>query len=99
MRIKDAAARIEQELELPPAVRRLGTGWLSGTLGLILGVASLLIVVSLRYHNLLADPDFLTLTTNPLFRPGLHVLLAAAFALAALSLMLRREKKSSAPRR
>jgi sterol desaturase/sphingolipid hydroxylase (fatty acid hydroxylase superfamily) len=92
MSLTDAATRLEKELELPPGLRRFGSGWLSGTLGLILACASLLIVVALRYHNLLADPDLQAVTTHPLFRPGLHLLLASAFLLSALSLLLRGEK-------
>jgi sterol desaturase/sphingolipid hydroxylase (fatty acid hydroxylase superfamily) len=92
MEIKSAATRLESELELPPALRRFGTGWLSGVLGLVLSVGVLLLVIALRYHNLLSDPDFEPIRSSAFFRPAVHGLLIAAYVFSALSLLLRREK-------
>ncbi|MEA3207735.1 MAG: hypothetical protein QOE70_792 [Chthoniobacter sp.] len=81
--------QLRSELEAPPALRRLGSGWISGVLGLALGVAGLLLVVSLRAPGLFAMPEVRGLHGNVWFRLGLHVLLLTAFAFSALSLALR----------
>jgi sterol desaturase/sphingolipid hydroxylase (fatty acid hydroxylase superfamily) len=88
-RIQRARAKLRRELEAPPAVRRFGSGWISGVLGLVLGVAGLLLVISLRAPGLFAMPEVRGLHGHVAFRIGLHVLLLAAFSLSALSLALR----------
>jgi hypothetical protein len=38
-KIHDERMHLRAELEAPPALRRFGSGWISGVLGLVLGVA------------------------------------------------------------
>lgn len=83
--------KVRSELEVPPALRRFGSGWISGVLGLVLGIAGLLLVISLMAPGLLTIPESLPLRSNPWYRVGLHVLLMLAFACSSLSLALRRE--------
>jgi sterol desaturase/sphingolipid hydroxylase (fatty acid hydroxylase superfamily) len=88
-KIHDARMKLRGELEAPPALRRFGSGWISGVLGLILGIGGLLLVISFRAPGLLTMPEVRGVEANHWFRFGLHVLLLAAFALSALSLALR----------
>ena len=91
-RLHDARMDLRKELESPPALRRFGSGWISGVIGLVLGLGGLFLVISIRYPNLLTMPETRALQENVWFRLGLHLILVAAFALAVLSLVLRRGK-------
>ena len=91
-RIHETRLKLRGELEAPPALRRFGSGWISGVLGLVLGVGGLLLVVSLLVPGLFTMPEARALERNPWFRIGLHVLLIAAFAFSGLSLALRNGK-------
>jgi sterol desaturase/sphingolipid hydroxylase (fatty acid hydroxylase superfamily) len=84
--------KVRGELEVPPALRRFGSGWISGTLGLVLGIAGLLLVISLWAPGLLAMPESEPLRSSHGFRVGLHVILLGAFGLSALSLALRKDR-------
>lgn len=88
-KIHDARMELRRELEAPPALRRFGSGWISGVLGLVLGIAGLGLVIALRMPGAFSVPETHNLYANPWFRVGLHVLLLTAFALSALSLALR----------
>ena len=48
--------KVISELEAPDALRRLGQGWISGTLGLVLGIAGLGLVLSLRAPGTFCAP-------------------------------------------
>lgn len=84
--------RVRTELEAPEALRRFGSGWVSGVLGVVLGLAGLALVVSLRAPGTFSMPEIRALHERPAFRLVIHAILIAAFALAALSLVLRRER-------
>jgi len=85
----DARSKLRGEFEAPPALRRFGSGWFSGVLGVILGLAGLLLVLSLCAPQLTSMPQVRAFHENPWFRFGLHLLLIAAFCFSALSLALR----------
>jgi sterol desaturase/sphingolipid hydroxylase (fatty acid hydroxylase superfamily) len=80
------------ELEAPPALRRFGSGWISGVLGLVLGLAGLSMVLALRAPGTFATPELLALHGSVAFRIGLHAFLFAAFGLSTTSLVLRERK-------
>ncbi len=88
-KIHETRLKIRGELEAPPALRRFGSGWISGVLGFMFGVGGLLLVISFRAPTLFSMPEARGLEGNTWFRLGLHVLLLAAFGLSALSLALR----------
>jgi sterol desaturase/sphingolipid hydroxylase (fatty acid hydroxylase superfamily) len=90
--LHETRLKLRGELEAPPALRRFGSGWISGVIGLVLGVAGFLLVLSLRMPGLFAMPEVRGLHGNHWFRLGLHVLLLTAFAFSALSLALRSGK-------
>src|SRR3954469_21493679 len=85
-------AKVRSELETPRAERPFGSGWLSGSIGILAGVAGLLMVVVLRNPSLTRMPELAGVHTNGLFKPLLYFVLFAGFALACLSLMLRKDK-------
>ena len=91
-KIHDVRMKVRGELEAPPALRKFGSGWISGVLGLILGVAGLLLVIALLAPGVLAIPETQNLRDNPWFRVGIHFTLIAAFACSALSLVLRKDR-------
>ncbi|MBW8863916.1 MAG: sterol desaturase family protein [Verrucomicrobia bacterium] len=91
-KLHNARLKVRAELEVPAALRRFGSGWISGVLGVVLGIAGLLLVISLRAPGLLAMPESQPLRDNPWYRIGLHVILLGAFATSALSLVLRKER-------
>src|ERR1700744_5867055 len=89
-KLEDARTKVRGELEAPPALRRFGSGWISGTLGLVLGVAGVLLVISLLAPGLFSIPETQNLRSNPWYRVGIHFTLIAAFAFSVLSLILRK---------
>ena len=90
--IREKHLKLRGELEAPPALRRFGSGWISGVLGLVLGLAGLSLVVALLMPGTFSTPEVQALYQKPWFRFGLHGLLLVAFGLSALSLALRRGK-------
>ena len=92
MNLQDARLKLRSELEAPPALRRFGSGWISGTLGLVLGIGAFLLVLTMRAPGTFSTPELRGLEGNAWFRVGLHALFILAFAFSALSLILRREK-------
>src|SRR4051812_20921204 len=90
--LNESRLHLRRELEAPPALRRFGSGGISGVLGLGLWGAGLLLVVAIYFPRLLAMPQTRPLQQNGWFRLGLHGMLIAAFASSLLSLVLRRGK-------
>jgi len=91
-KIHDVRMRVRGELEAPAALRRFGSGWISGTLGLVLGVAGLLLVISLVAPGTFAMPEIRTLHEHGWFRMTIRIILFASFVFSALSLALRKER-------
>ena len=90
--IHETRLKIRAELEAPDRLRRFGSGWISGVLGLVLGVTGLMLVIVLRAPGVFAMPESHRLLASPWFRIAIHLILLAAFALSALSLALRRDR-------
>ena len=91
-KLHDVRMKVRGELEAPPGLRRFGSGWISGVLGLVLGIAGLLLVISLLAPGVLAIPETQNIRDNPWYRIGIHIVLVAAFACSGLSLVLRKER-------
>jgi sterol desaturase/sphingolipid hydroxylase (fatty acid hydroxylase superfamily) len=92
MIIQELRLRLRADLESPEELRQLGSGWLSGTAGLVLAVAGLFFVLCLRYPGVLTIPQARPLYSSGWFRLVLHSVLIGAFGLAVLSLVLRTSK-------
>src|SRR5258708_8188940 len=84
--------KLRHELEAPEWMRRFGSGWISGVLGLVLGVAALLLVISVRLPGPFSVPELRALHESQRFRLAIQILLVAAFVLSALCLVLRPKK-------
>ena len=84
--------RIRAELEAAPEHRRFGTGWISGVGAMVFSVASLLLVVSLRHPGWLGMPELKAIHSHPAFPLAIQFALVVSFALAALNMVLRRNK-------
>lgn len=91
-KIHDVRMRVRGELEAPPALRRFGSGWISGTLGLVLGIAGLFLVISLVAPGTFSMPEIRALHEHGWFRMTIRVILFASFVFSALSLALRKER-------
>src|SRR5690349_14227239 len=83
---------LERDLQAPVEVRRFGSGWLSGFLGLVLSVAGLCLVASLRWPDWFSTPELEPLRAWSGFRLIVHLVLIGGYALALLSLLLRPRK-------
>lgn len=81
--------KLRSELEAPPALRRFGSGWINGVLGVVLGLAGLCLVLCLRLPGALSMPELREHLNGSTCRFGLHVLLLLAFAFSVLSTVLR----------
>ena len=84
--------KIVTELETPRADRPFGTGWIAGTMGLAAAIAGLALVLALKFPDIFTTPELQRVTFSPWFRFVVLFLLVAAFALAALSMVLRSRK-------
>lgn len=71
---------------------RFGTGWLSGTLSVFLGVLTVLAVLVLRFPEWLTTPRFRALYPLPLLRTVIQAAIVLGFVAGCLSLALRRRK-------
>lgn len=71
---------------------RIGSGWLSGTASVFLGLVGLLAVLVLWFPEWLSTPRFRSLYPMPLVRGAIQVTIAAGFVTGCLSLLLRRRK-------
>jgi sterol desaturase/sphingolipid hydroxylase (fatty acid hydroxylase superfamily) len=81
-----------EELQAPRARRRLGSGWYAGFFGLLLAFCGFALVLVLRYPDWLGSPELNSVRESSAFRPSVHLTLLAAYGLAIVSLMLRRNK-------
>lgn len=84
--------KIRRELEAPPALRKFGSGWISGVLGMMLGLAALFCVFMMRFPGVFTMKENAALIGHPGFRTGMFVLMILAFAFSMLSLVLRTGK-------
>jgi sterol desaturase/sphingolipid hydroxylase (fatty acid hydroxylase superfamily) len=92
MRTTKFLSKVKLELEAPHAERAFGSGWLSGSIGLLAGIVGLLMVIVLRNPSLTSVPQLSAAYQGVPFRIALYFVLIAGFVLAALSLVLRRDK-------
>lgn len=72
--------------------RHFGSGWISGTLSVVLGTAGLLGVLCFHFPELLTVPDARAKYPLPVVRAVLHVVLVAGFLFGFASVMLRQNK-------
>jgi sterol desaturase/sphingolipid hydroxylase (fatty acid hydroxylase superfamily) len=83
---------LREDLEAPAPERHFGTGWISGVIALTLSVIGLGTVLCLRYPDVLTVPEAREFYNVGLIRLALHAVLIAAFLLATVSIVLRKNK-------
>ncbi len=83
---------LRSELEAAAELRRFGSGWTAGVLGFAFALGALALVLVTRQAALLSTPELAALQGSNLLRPGLMLLMFAAFLLGCLSLALRPQK-------
>ena len=91
-KILETRLKLRHELEAPPLLRKFGSGWISGVLGFIFGIAALLLVIAMRVPGIFSVPQIQSLHQNHWFRLTLVVVLLGAFLASLLSLILRHKK-------
>jgi sterol desaturase/sphingolipid hydroxylase (fatty acid hydroxylase superfamily) len=84
-------SKVGAELGTPRESRPFGSGWLSGSVGMLAGAVGLLMTIALRYPGLLTVPELGLVRDSSLFRPAIYFVLVSGYLLAALSLMLRKD--------
>lgn len=90
--ISETRLRIRRELEAPPALRKFGSGWISGVLGLVLGLAALLAMVMARFPGVFTMKELAAVHAHPGYKIFLYILLTLGFGFSMLSLILRDSK-------
>ena len=81
--------KLRSELETPLEARKLGSGWLSGTLAFLLAAGGLFLSLCRAAPDLLVTPQLKVAFDHPWFPTAFAIALALAFALALLNLALR----------
>ena len=74
------------------APRHVGTGWISGVLGIVIGLLALLAVLCLHFPQYLTLPELRARYPLPLVRLAIDGAILMAMVLAGLSMLLRRRK-------
>jgi sterol desaturase/sphingolipid hydroxylase (fatty acid hydroxylase superfamily) len=90
--IHETRLKLRRELEAPPALRKFGSGWISGVLGMMLGLATLGVVIMMRFPGVFVMKESAALVAHPGFRTGMMALMVLAFLFSMLSLLLRPSK-------
>ncbi len=83
---------IREELECPSLLRRFGSGWISGVTGLILGIASIGMVLVMRFPGVFGTAEMASLRGAGWFRGLLFGIMLVAYVSSVLSLILREKK-------
>jgi hypothetical protein len=83
---------IRNDLEVPEELRRFGSGWLSGVAALVLGIASLCLLLGERLQGVFSTQMLAPLYALPQFTLIIQGLLVASFILACTNLILRRNR-------
>jgi hypothetical protein len=84
--------KLRSELETRPEDRRLGSGWLSGTLAFLLGTGCLLLVICRAFPGVFITPQLQIIFQNAWFPASLFAAMLAAYGLALLNFVLRPNK-------
>ncbi|WP_146855486.1 sterol desaturase family protein [Brevifollis gellanilyticus] len=90
--LHEARLKVRRELEAPPALRRFGSGWISGVLGLMLGLAAVGGVVMIWFPGVFTTAEMSKAYASGWYRPALFGVIIGGFVFSMLSLVLRPSK-------
>jgi len=77
--------RFFEQLEAPREQRRLGSGWLSGTLSLLCGVIALCLAIIMRYPDLFTTPEITVIHEYFPARAAFQIFLLFGYILSFLA--------------
>ncbi|MEL6690281.1 MAG: sterol desaturase family protein, partial [Pseudomonadota bacterium] len=83
---------LRREFERPRERRPFGSGWLSGTLSVLAGIAGLVLVAMRQYPETFTMPEFQAVHEGSFLTIFLRFTMVAGYLLALLSLLLDRRK-------
>lgn len=83
---------IRNDLEAPEEARHFGSGWLSGVAALVLGIASLCLLLGERLQGMFSTQVLSPLYALPQFTLIIQALLLTSFLFACTNLVLRRNR-------
>lgn len=90
--VHETRLKIRSELEAPPVLRKFGSGWLSGVLGLFSGFCALCSVVMLRFPGVFTMTENAKLIASTGFRTAVLGFIVLGFLFSVLNLALRPAK-------
>ena len=88
--LQEARLQVRRELEAPPALRKFGSGWISGVLGLMLGLASVGGVIMIWFPGVFTTAEMSKAYATGWYRSALFGVIIAGFLFSMLSLVLRK---------
>ena len=92
-KILETRLKLRSELEAPPLLRKFGSGWISGVVGFVFGIAALLLMIAVRAPGGVLRSANSNAAREPLVPAGaVRQLLLGAFLASLLSMILRRNK-------
>ncbi len=83
---------IRNDLEASAEARQFGSGWISGLLALVAGLAGLLLLLSQRFPQWFSMKELAPLHTQADLTLVIHSVMVVGFLLAIANLILRRDK-------
>jgi sterol desaturase/sphingolipid hydroxylase (fatty acid hydroxylase superfamily) len=90
--IRKSRLALRRELQSHPALTRFGSGWISGVIGLVLGIGSLGLVLVMRFPGLFGTAELAAVREAASFRWVIMGLMLIAYLSSLLSLVLREKK-------
>jgi sterol desaturase/sphingolipid hydroxylase (fatty acid hydroxylase superfamily) len=90
--LHETRLKVRRELEAPPTLRKFGSGWISGVLGMMLGLAAVGGVIMIWFPGVFTTAELSKAYARGWYRPALFAVIIAAFLFSMLSLVLRESK-------
>lgn len=90
--VQKSRAALQRELQSHPRLTQFGSGWISGVVGLLLGIGALALVLVLRFPGVLGTEELKGLREAASFRWIVFGVMLVAYVSSLLSLILRDKK-------
>ncbi len=90
--VRKSRAALRRELQAHPKLTTFGSGWISGVVGLLLGIGSLGLVLVLRFPGVFGTEELKMFREAGSFRGVVFGLMVIAYLSSLLSLVLRDKK-------
>lgn len=90
--VRKSRVALRRELQSHPKLTRFGSGWISGVVGLVLGIGSLGLVLVMCFPGVFGTEELRAVRESASFRTVVFVLMLIAYLSSLLSLVLREKK-------